>query len=145
MHLMAAPFAALFVLLACIVIVPFGIPRGLVVRMPRTEPCGFDNRLVVVVRVLSTGGLKINLEDVTQDNLGHRLEELFKTRVYRWVLVEGAPDLSFGAVADVIDTVSGKVDYVTILTPSVLKQADMNADICIDPNLPPDYIAHPPR
>lgn len=87
----------------------------------------------------------INRDVVNRRDLNPRLEEIFKTRVYRWVLVAGAPDLQFREVAEIIDEVSKKVDYMAILTPSVLKQADWRTGTCIDPNLPHDYIAHPPR
>jgi biopolymer transport protein TolR len=137
--------AALFVLLAGIVAMFPDTPRGLPVRIARVQPCGEDDRRVVVVSVLPRGVIRINQEDVSRTDLNRRLEELFKTRVYRWVLVAGDPSLQFREVADIIDDVSKKVDYISILTPAVLKQADWRTATCLDPNLPHDYFANPPR
>jgi biopolymer transport protein ExbD len=145
MHPIAAPLAALFGLLACVVVIVPDTPRGLAVRIARNQPCGADDRRVVVVQVLSNGDLRINQENVDREHLDRRLEDLFKTRVYRWIFVVGDPDLQFGEVAGVIDAASRKVDYIAIPTPSVLKRADWKNGVCIDPNLPPSYIAHPPR
>ncbi|HYV75942.1 MAG TPA: hypothetical protein VFB24_16940 [Candidatus Binatia bacterium] len=147
MRLNAAPFAALFLTLSAIAAGFFHTATGFAVRIARLEPCGWDDRRVVVVQVLSRGGLRINTEAqvLQREELERRLEQIFKTRVYRYIFLTSDPDLPFGEVAQVIDSAAKQVDYVSILTPSVMNEAKVWNGICIDPNLPRDYIAHPPR
>jgi hypothetical protein len=65
---------------------------------------------------------------------------------YRYVFVTGDSNVPFGDVAEVIGMASKQVDYVSLLTPFVLKRANYRDDgTCLDPNLPTEYIAHPPR
>ena len=90
--------------------------------------------------------LRLNSENQKREELEYRLEEIFRTRAYRYVFVMVDPNVSFGDVAEVIEMASKQVDYVALLTPSVLGRADFRDDgTCIDPNLPTEYIAHPPR
>jgi hypothetical protein len=52
----------------------------------------------------------------------------------------------FGEVAEVIDIASTHVDFVTLLTPTVMRAATYEEDgACLDPNLPSEYIMHPPH
>jgi biopolymer transport protein ExbD len=139
-----APFAALFLLLIAIV-VGFSPATGFNVTTARLEPCGYDDRRVVVVQVLSHGGLRINVEDVKREDLDRRLEEISKTRAYRYVFLTADPDLPFEEVVQVIDSAAKQIDYIAILTPSILNQARGGSLFCIDPNLPESYIAHPTR
>jgi biopolymer transport protein ExbD len=145
MRLNAAPFAALFLTLSAIAAGFSHTANGFAVRIARVAPCGWDDRRGVVVQVLSHGGLRINAEVVKRVDLEWRLAQIFKTRVYRYIFLMGDPDLPFGEVAQVIDTAAKQVDYVSILTPSVMNEAKAWNGICIDPSLPRDYIAHPPR
>jgi biopolymer transport protein ExbD len=145
MRLNAAPFAALFLTLSAIAAGLLHTATGFAVRIARVEPCGWDDRRVVVVQVLSQGGLRINGQVLQRGELEQRLEQIFKTRVYRYILLIGDPNLPFGEVARVIDTAAKQVDYVSIVTPSVWNEVNVSNGFCIDPNLPPDYISHPPR
>ena len=79
------------------------------------------------------------MDDLKAGDLGQRLEEIFKTRVYRFVFVLGEPTVSFGDVARIIDTARNYLDYVVILPRSALDQD------CFDANLPREYITKPPR
>ena len=109
----------------------------------------------IVLEVLPGGGLKLNSENQKREELGRRLEDIFRTRVVRYVFVTGDPSVTFGEVAEVIDIAAKHADYVAIATPSVMKKAtyqggsclrsEKNEDTCLDPKLPGDYIAHPPR
>ena len=144
-NLIAAPFAAFFLSLA---LFPVGCshtrPKGLVVRIAGLGRCN-DVR-TIVLEVLPGRILRLNSENQKREELEHRLEEIFRTRAYRYVFVIGDPNVSFEDVAEVIDMASKQVDYVALLTPSVLGRADFRDDgTCIDPNLPTEYIAHPPR
>ena len=115
------------------------------VRVAKNEPCGPDDRRDVVVHVLPDGDLRINLEKVGKADLGPRLRQIFRTRVYRLILLAGDPGVQFREVAEVIDAASPEVDYISIATPALLTRAHWRTGICIDPNLPPDYVANPPR
>ena len=134
-----APLASLFLILTAVVADLPSTARGLPVRMAKQQPCGNDDRRVVVVQVLSGERLKINMDDLKAGDLGQRLEEIFKTRVYRFVFVLGEPTVSFGDVARIIDTARNYLDYVVILPRSALDQD------CFDANLPREYITKPPR
>ena len=147
MCLAAAPLAALFLLFSCVVVLE-AVPDtavGLTLRVAGTRPCGADDRREITLHVLANGDLKLNYEKVEREYLLARLEELFKTSVYRWIFITGDPDLHFGEVAEVIDAVSKSLDYIAIVTPSVRKRADWRTGVCLDPNLPSDYFSHPPR
>ena len=113
------------------------------VRLRGFEPCGNDDRRNVVVQVLSHGGLRINLEDVNREDLNRRLEEIFKTRAYRFVFLTADLDLPFGEVAQVIDSAATQIDYIAVLTPSILNQVRGGSLFCLDPNLPKSYLANP--
>jgi biopolymer transport protein TolR len=45
----------------------------------------------------------INQDPIELVNLGNRLDEIFRTRAERLMFVKGAPELEYGAVAQVID------------------------------------------
>jgi biopolymer transport protein ExbD len=145
MNPMAAPFAALlFGLTTFMASCSHPTPTGLAVRIAGLGRCG-DVRDVVLA-VLPAGVLRLNGENQKRGELGHRLQDIFRTRAYRYVFVTGDPNVSFGEVAEVIDIASTQVDFVAILTPSVLRKATYQEDgTCLDPNLPANYIAHPPR
>jgi hypothetical protein len=119
-------------------------PTGLAVRIAGLGRCG-DVR-DIVLEVLPGGALRMNSENQRRDELGQRLEDMFRTRYYRYVFIKGDPNVSFGEVAEVIDIASKEVDFVAILTPSVIRKATSHEDgTCLDPNLPADYTGHPPR
>jgi biopolymer transport protein ExbD len=140
-----APFAALFLTLMALAASLPHSATGLAVTIARLEPCGNDDRREVVVQVLSHGGLRINVEDVNRENLGRRLEEIFKTRAHRYAFLLAAPDLPFAEVAQIMDSVAKQVDYIAILTPSVLNQGRGGSPFCIDANLPDSYRWYPQR
>lgn len=94
---------------------------GLVVRIAGTGRCNSDFR-DVILEVLPGGNLRLNSENQKRDELAHRLEDIFRTRYYRYLFVEGDPNVPFGEVAEVIDIASKQVDFVAILTPPVIKK-----------------------
>jgi len=78
----------------------------------------------VVVQVLLDNGkvkLKINQEDVTQENLQQRLTDIFKTRAERVMFVKGDPEVEFQNVAQVIDTARGTnvIDRIGLITAKI--------------------------
>jgi hypothetical protein len=139
----ATPFAALFFGLTAIM-GGAHTAAGLVVRIAGIGRCG-DVR-DIILEVLPGGGLRLNNQNQKREELGRRLEDIFTTRALRYVFVTSDPNVPFGEVVEVIDIAAKRVDYVAIVTPSVMKQATYLKDgTCLDPNLPRDYIAHPPR
>jgi hypothetical protein len=119
---------------------------ALFVRIARIGHCS-DLR-DVVLEVLPGGGLKLNGENQTREDLARRLEDIFKSRYYRYAFVKGDPNVSFGEVARAIDIASRQVDYMAIVTPSVARKATYRGggclptrgeeETCLDPNLPSD-------
>jgi biopolymer transport protein ExbD len=149
MKTIAVPFVAIFAVLAAVVAQGAHSVVGLPVRIGKTRPCtpyeGDGRR--VVVQVLRPGLVQLNGEPPlpTQD-LERRLEMIFRTRVYRYVLVTAEPGLRFGDVAEIIDRSAKQVDQVVLVTPSVDNQLSTQTPrVCFDANLPKDYLRNPPR
>ena len=79
-----------------------------------------DNDRTVVVSINKDKSMMINQETTTDEKLGPRLEEIFKTRAERVVFIKGDPDLDFQTVAHVIDTAKGAgIDKIGIMTPKI--------------------------
>ena len=116
---------------------------GLAVRIAGLESCGEET--IFVLDVQPGGWLKLRSEDLKREQLGRRLDEIFQTRVYRYVYVMGQSDVTFGEVAAEIDIASRHSDYVVLIPPSILKRAGHEGYVCLDPHLPASYWAHPPR
>jgi biopolymer transport protein TolR len=77
---------------------------------------------VVVIQVLADGTLKINQEPITFDNLGPRIEEIFKQRATRVAFIRGDKPVEFGVVANVIDVMhTSGIASVGLLTPDLEK------------------------
>jgi biopolymer transport protein ExbD len=121
MNPMAAPLAALLFGLAAFMASCSHPSTGLAVRIAGVGRCG-DVRNVVL-EVLPGGVLRLNSENQKRGELGHSLQDIFRTRAYRYVFVIGDPNVSFGEVAEVIDIASTQVDFVSIPPPSVLRKA----------------------
>jgi biopolymer transport protein ExbD len=84
---------------------------------PNAKPNQADLRTVVIV-IEKDGSIKINQDPVTEDKLGGRLEEIFKTRAEKVVFVKGDGDLEFAPVARAIDIAHGAgIDKVGLMTP----------------------------
>src|SRR6516225_6964485 len=92
----------LLVLIIIFMVITPLTPKGLEALVPQPPPPGqppaADTRTVVIV---------INKEPTTEQNLGARLEEIFKTRAERVVFVKGDADLEFQYVARAIDIAHG--------------------------------------
>src|SRR5712671_3284907 len=105
----------LLVLLIIFMVITPLTPKGLEALVPQPPPpnqpqTDTDRTVVVQVKQTPDGSkpkLKINQEDVTWDNLGTRLTDIFKTRAERVMFVKGDPEVEFQNVALVIDTARG--------------------------------------
>jgi len=111
----------LLVLLIIFMVITPRIPNGLDAQVPQPNPNPqqqqpTDER-TVVVSVDQAGNLKINQDDVTKDNLGPRLLEIFKTRAERIMFVRGDKEVIFAKVAEVIDIAKGAgIDKIGLIT-----------------------------
>jgi len=77
---------------------------------------------VVVVQVAGDGSLRINQEPVQWQNLGSRLEEIFKQRAERVAFIRGEDAVEFSEVAQVIDVMhTSGIASVGLLTPDLEK------------------------
>jgi len=118
----------LLVLLIIFMVITPLTPKGLEALVPQppppNQPPQPNDRTVVVQVIQSNEGkpkLKINQEDVSWDNLGNRLTDIFKTRAERVMFVKGDPDVEFQNVAQVIDIARGTqvVDKVGLITAKI--------------------------
>jgi biopolymer transport protein TolR len=112
----------LLVLLIIFMIITPLTPKGLEALVPQPPPPnqpppppGQDRTVVIIIEKDKT--MKLNTETVDENNLGKRLEDVFKTRAERVVFVKGDPDLEFKDVARAIDIAKGAgIDKVGLMT-----------------------------
>ncbi len=119
----------LLVLLIIFMVITPLTPKGLEALVPQPPPpnqpqTDTDRTVVVQVRQTADGSrpkLRINQEDVSWDNLGARLTDIFKTRAERVMFVKGDDDVEFQHVAQVIDIAKGTqmVDKVGLVTAKI--------------------------
>jgi biopolymer transport protein ExbD len=114
----------LLVLIIIFMVITPLTPKGLEALVPQPPPPGTppsqsDQRTVVIV-IDKNHNFMINQEATTEEGLGKRLEEIFKTRAERVVFVKGDPDLDFLWVAKAIDIAHGAgIDKVGLMTAKV--------------------------
>ena len=115
----------LLVLLIIFMVITPQTPKGLDALVPQPNPNKDvkqqeEDVRTVVVSIDSAGQLKINQDPVEKQYLGARLQEIFKTRADRVMFVKGAPEIVFGAVAEVIDIAKGAgIDKIGLITQQV--------------------------
>jgi biopolymer transport protein TolR len=115
----------LLVLLIIFMVITPLTPKGLDALVPqpnkdKTPPPDDVLNRTIVVSVDANRNLKINQDPVTLDQLGQRLDEIFKTRNERIMFVKGDPDAHFGDVAAVIDVAHGVyIDKIGLITKAI--------------------------
>jgi biopolymer transport protein ExbD len=115
----------LLVLLIIFMVITPLTPRGLEALVPQPPPPNaqqnpVDDTRTVVVQVFTNGTVKINQEDATWDNLGARLEEIFKTRAEKVAFVKGDDNVRFQEIARAIDIMRGSgIDKVGLITAKI--------------------------
>jgi len=114
----------LLVLLIIFMVITPQLPKGLEALVPQPNPNPqqqqSDNSRTIVIQIDSAKHLKINQDDVTEQQLGERLEEIFKTRAERVAFVKADGSLEFRDVARVIDIAKGaQIDKVGLMTKKV--------------------------
>ncbi len=115
----------LLVLLIIFMIITPLTPKGLEALVPQPPPKDApppppeQDRTVVII-INKDRSMMLNNEPITEQRLGSRLEEVFKTRAERVVFVKGDPDLEFRDVARAIDIAKGAgIDRVGLMTPKI--------------------------
>jgi len=114
----------LLVLLIIFMVITPLVPKGLDTLVPQPSPPdakpdpAMEARTVVVQ--VGRAGLKINQEDTNWDQLGTRLEDIFKTRAEKVAFVKGEEEIQFAEVARAIDIMRGSgVEKVGLITARV--------------------------
>jgi biopolymer transport protein ExbD len=114
----------LLVLIIIFMVITPLTPKGLEALVPQPPPpnqkqSAADQRTVVIV-VDANHNYSINQEPSSEEKLGERLTEIFKTRAERVVFVKGDPGLDFQWVAKAIDIAHGAgIDKVGLMTAKV--------------------------
>src|SRR5215469_8344983 len=98
----------LLVLLIIFMVITPTTPQGLQADVPQPSPPNQQQNQellakTIVVQVNSDGSLKINQDAATWDDLGVRLEEIFKQRAEKVAFVKGDDSAMFAEVARAID------------------------------------------
>jgi biopolymer transport protein ExbD len=111
----------LLVLLIIFMVITPLTPKGLQALVPQPNPNQQQNQELenktVVVQVTKDGKVKINQDDTTWDQLGPRMEQIFKERAEKVAFVKGDNDVLFMDVARAIDIMKGAgIDKVGLIT-----------------------------
>ncbi len=114
----------LLVLLIIFMVINPPDPKGLSALVPQPNPNPSatppDSSRTIVIQIDAAKQLKINQDSVTEQDLGARLEDIFKTRAERVAFVKGDPTLEFREVARVIDIAKGAgIDKVGLITAKI--------------------------
>lgn len=115
----------LLVLLIIFMVITPLTPHGLEALAPqppdkKNPPPDPANDRTVVIVIDKNKQISINNEPTSEQQLGPRLEEIFKTRAEKLVFVKGDPDLDYQSVAKAIDTAKGAgIDKIGLMTPKV--------------------------
>jgi biopolymer transport protein TolR len=114
----------LLVLIIIFMVITPLTPKGLEALVPQPPPPNqppnqSDLRTVVIV-IDKDHKYAINNDPIAEDQLGDRLEQIFKTRAERVVFVKGDPSIEFQWVAKAIDVAHGAgIDKVGLMTAKV--------------------------
>lgn len=114
----------LLVLIIIFMVITPRTPTGLKTLVPQPAPPNQkqtqpDSR-TIVVQVLASGQVKINQDDVTWNDLGSRLFNIFKERADRIAFVKGDDNVEFSQVAHAIDIMRGAgIDHVGLITAKI--------------------------
>ena len=115
----------LLVLLIIFMVITPLTPHGLDALVPqpskdKSQPDPETMSRTIVVSVDPGERLKINQDPISLQDLGPRLEEIFKTRNERVMFVKGDPSVAFGDVAQVIDVAKGAgIDKIGLITKAI--------------------------
>lgn len=111
----------LLVLLIIFMVITPLTPKGLEALVPQPAPPNQNQKNIeaktIVVQVLENNQLKINEDAADWDNLGPRLNDIFKLRAEKVAFVKGDDNVVFAQVARAIDVMRNSgVDKVGLIT-----------------------------
>ena len=115
----------LLVLIIIFMVITPTTPQGLDALVPQpTPPNQKENQELldktIVVQVTSNGKVMINQDDISWDELGPRLEDIFKQRADKVAFVKGDDNVEFANVARAIDIMRGAgIDSVGLITAKI--------------------------
>jgi biopolymer transport protein TolR len=98
--------------------------KGLDAMVPQSAIDGPNDPVdsIIVLQVLSDGGLRINQETVAWDHLADRMAAIYKERARKVAFIRGEAPVEFALVARVIDVLHGSGISVGLLTPGLEQQ-----------------------
>lgn len=115
----------LLVLIIIFMVITPTTPKGLDALVPQPAPPNAKENpellaKTIVVQVTAGGKVLINQDPATWDDLGTRLEDIFKTRAEKVAFVKGDDAVEFASVARAIDIMRGSgIDKVGLITAKV--------------------------
>jgi biopolymer transport protein ExbD len=115
----------LLVLIIIFMVITPTTPKGLDALVPQPAPPNVKENpellaKTIVVQVTAGGKVLINQDSTTWDDLGRRLEDIFKTRAEKVAFVKGDDAVEFAEVARAIDIMRGSgIDKVGLITAKV--------------------------
>lgn len=117
----------LLVLLIIFMIITPLTPKGLDALVPKPDKNAKPNKEVlertIVVSIDASRQISINQQSVTVQDLGQRLEDIFKNRSEHIMFIKGASSLPFADVAEIIDISKGAgADKIGLITRQIEAQ-----------------------
>ncbi|HVA01793.1 MAG TPA: biopolymer transporter ExbD [Terriglobia bacterium] len=117
----------LLVLLIIFMIITPLTPKGLDALVPKPDKNAKPNKEVlertIVVSVDASRQISINQQPVSVQDLGQRLEDIFKNRNDHIMFIKGASSLPFADVAEIIDISKGAgADKIGLITKQIEEQ-----------------------
>lgn len=117
----------LLVLLIIFMIITPLTPKGLDALVPKPDKNAKPNKAVlehtIVVSIDAAENITINQQPVSVNDLGQRLEDIFKNRSEHIMFIKGAPSLPFQDVARLIDISKGAgADKIGLITRQIEEQ-----------------------
>jgi biopolymer transport protein TolR len=115
----------LLVLIIIFMVITPTVPQGLDTLVPQPSPPNQKENpdvlaKTIVVQVLANGKVMINQDETSWDDLGPRLDDIFKLRAEKVAFVKGDDAVDFGQVARAIDVMRGAgIDSVGLITAKV--------------------------
>ncbi|MFY9802365.1 MAG: biopolymer transporter ExbD [Candidatus Acidiferrales bacterium] len=115
----------LLVLIIIFMVITPTTPQGLDALVPQpTPPNQQENKELldktIVVQVTADGKVMINQDSISWDDLGPRLEDIFKQRAEKVAFVKGDDNVEFANVARAIDIMRGAgIDNVGLITAKI--------------------------
>lgn len=117
----------LLVLLIIFMIITPLTPKGLDALVPKPDKNAKPNKQVlertIVVSIDQARQITINQQPVAENDLGQRLEDIFKNRNEHIMFIKGDPSLPFQDVAEIIDISKGAgADKIGLITKAIEEQ-----------------------